>query len=232
MTPDDLVPRCLTDPRDRILLSQAPILPMPRFGTLPDLAVGRHQYVAASDGLYVRAHHHGVSVTARLRKASLPAGPLTPRIHLPGGLIPATLYVDMQRAAIEACPLEWAGFVHWNEAERTYQLTVPQVRRRSCGDIQYETDALDFERVVLIVHSHGVLPDFFSATDNESDGAGVYFASVLGECQDARSITSRTRLVIEGKWFPLKRPPWLRPGESAACIAQDEVSLARQMFEE
>lgn len=37
----------LTDPRDRVLLLQNPILPMPRFGTLPELQVGERRYVAA-----------------------------------------------------------------------------------------------------------------------------------------------------------------------------------------
>lgn len=230
MNPDDLVAPCLTDPRDRILLSQAPMLPMPQFGELAPPPLGRRQYVAASDGLYVRARHHGLSITARLSEVALPFGPLETAIHLPGGLVPFELYDAMERAAIAACPVEWAGVVHWDELHERYGLVIPRVISRSQGDITYATDEIDFERVVLIVHSHGLLPPFFSPTDDESDSAGVYFASVLGECRDSRTIHARTRLVIEGHKTPDLRPPWVTRAEHALAETIDEATLSDPLF--
>ena len=229
-TPDDLVPACLTDPRDRILLSHAPILPMPRFGELAPPPIGRRQYVAANDGLYVQARHHGLSVTARLSAVALPFGTLHPAIDLPGGLIPFELYAEMERAALDACPMEWAGVVHWDEVDETYRLVMPRVISRSHGDITYATDEIDYERVVLIVHSHGRLPAFFSPTDDASDTAGVYFASVLGECHDSETIRARTRLVIEGIKTQELRAPWVTRAEHALADPIDTDTLADPFF--
>jgi PRTRC genetic system protein A len=205
----ETIPACITDPRDRILLSQAPPLPMPVFGTLPPTPVGRRRYVLASDGLYVQARHHGLDVTVKLKDETLPYGPLRAVLQLTGGLIPFDLFREIERLAVAASPLEWAGVVHWDERQARYRLTTPRVIARSCGEIEYATEDIDFERVVLIVHSHGLLPAFFSAQDDASDAAGVYFASVLGHCRAVNATTSCTRLVIEGRTFPVARPPWI-----------------------
>jgi hypothetical protein len=53
------------------------------------------------------------------------------------------------------------------------------------------------------------MPAFFSKTDDASDVAGVYLASVLGQCHTAGATTSCSRLVLEGRTFPVARTPWV-----------------------
>ena len=132
------VPQCLSDPRDRILLSQAPLIPMPTFGTLPPPPMRARQYVGATDGIYVQARHHGLAVTALLSAGPLPYGPLEPSFHLPGGLIPFELIDTLRNAAVAACPLEWAGVVHWQEQESEYRLHFPRIISRSTRSSQFQ----------------------------------------------------------------------------------------------
>ena len=211
MSSDAAVPECLTDPRDRFLTAQAPLLPMPRFGALPPPPIGGHQYVGAADGLYVQARHHGIETTAPLTRIALPYGPLQPALRLSGGPIPPEIVHSMARAAVAACPLEWAGVVQWDEAARHYDLSFPRIIARSEGEITYDTQHIDPERVVCIVHSHGHHPAFFSIKDDSTDRSGLYVAAVLGNCHSLKSLSCCSRLVVEGHRFPLPHPPWVAP---------------------
>ena len=230
MPADDRVPACLTDSRDRTLVSQAPLIPMPFFGELPPPVVGSHQYVGAAQGIYVQAHHVGLLITARLTDVSLPYGELASAIHLRAGLIPFDVALEMAQAAVAASPLEWAGVVHYDERENHYHLMTPRILSRSAGEISYATDAIDPDRVVCMVHSHGAFPAFFSPTDDLSDTAGVYFACVLGHCQALNTITCCTRLVIEGHTLPLVRPPWLTRAEHEFGVQPDDPRLLHEFL--
>ena len=224
------VPKCLNDPRDRSRLAHAPLVPMPTFGTLPSPPLGGRQYVGAADGIYVQARHHGLAVTARLSTILMPYGPMEPSFHLPGGLIPADLVQEMRNAAVAACPLEWVGVVQWQEQASHYQLIFPRIISRSHGDISYETDAIDPQRVVCIVHSHGLYPAFFSPQDDATDRAGLYVAVVIGPCGSASTMTYCARLVVEEHHFALRRPPWLTRQEHATQKMPLQTHLEREFL--
>lgn len=198
----------LTNPRDRVLFSQTPMLMMPAHGTLTPVALGRRRYVAAADGVYLQARHRGLDLTLKLACVTLPFGPLVEHVELTGGFIPRTLYEEIATQALAHAPNEWAGLIHWRESEQRYVLTIPETVEVSGGHIRYRSDHIDRERLVLDIHSHGNGGAFFSLVDNRSDECGIHFASVLGTRHSAETMTAITRLVVDGQFFNLDWHPW------------------------
>lgn len=198
----------LPSTRDRILFAQTPMLMMPRHGALEPLPVGRRRYIAAADGIYVQARHRALDLTLRLVQVALPYGELTEQVNLAGGLLPRALYRHIAEHALAHSPQEWAGLVHWSEAEQRYVLTIPETIEASETEISYLSDSIDRDRLVLDAHSHGTGEAEFSPLDKISDQHGIYFASVFGGCQSYETLTVTTRLVIDGHFFELDWHPW------------------------
>jgi len=207
-TPETLL-SYLTDPIDRVLLLQNPILPMPHRGHLPRLEPGERRYVIARDGLYVQARTLALEVCVALANTpALPFGPLESKLTLAGGLLPRQCFKRMCSEAAAQSPQEWAALVHWDIAHQCYEFrTVPSLHH-SEAHFAYDSASREESRLVLDVHSHGSGPAFFSATDDASDRYGVYFATVLGRCDAPERIEVRTRLVMDGLRIPLQWHPW------------------------
>lgn len=199
----------LDDVRDRVLLMQNPVLPMPRYGALPSLEPGERRYVVADDGVYVQARTLALSVCARIASTPpLPFGSLTPGVELSGGLLPRSFFMRMCAEALAESPNEWAALVHWDADLHRYVWTAPEARRRSTCHVAYDSAARDESYLVIDAHSHGVAAPGFSAIDDESDRYGLYFACVLGCCVNPESIRVQTRLIIDGLRIPLVWHPW------------------------
>lgn len=199
----------LDDVRDRVLLMQNPILPMPRYGELPSLEPGERRYVVADDGVYVQAKTLALSVCARIASTPpLPFGSLTPRVELSGGLLPRSFFTRMCAEALAESPNEWAALVHWDAHFQRYVWTATEARHRSTCRVVYDSAARDESCLVIDAHSHAVAPPDFSAIDDASDRYGLYFACVLGYCVSPESIRMDTRLVIDDLRIPLAWHPW------------------------
>lgn len=199
----------LNDERDRVLLMQNPVLPMPRFGELPSLEPGERRYVIAHDGLYVQARTLALTACARIAPTRpLPFGALSPSLELAGGLLPRAFFTRMCSEACAESPNEWAALVHWDCTSQRYIWTPTTARHRSMSRLAYDSIVRDEACLVVDVHSHGLAPPFFSATDDASDRYGVYFACVLGCCTHAMTIRACTRLVIDDLRIPLMWHPW------------------------
>lgn len=199
----------LDDTRDRVLLMQNPVLPMPRYGELPSLEPGERRYVVANDGVYVQARTLALTVCARIAPTPpLPFGRLTPSVELTGGLPPHSFFTRMCAEALAESPNEWAALVQWDTDAQRYAWTATEARHRSTCRLEYDSAARDESCLVIDAHSHGVAPPFFSATDDASDRYGVYFACVLGCCVSFESVRVCTRLVIDDLRIPLTWHPW------------------------
>lgn len=214
----------LDNVRDRVLLMQNPVMPMPRYGELPSLEPGERRYVVAEDGVYVQAKTLALSVCARISSTPpLPFGSLTPRVELSGGLPPRSFFTRMCAEALAESPNEWAALVHWDADCQRYVWTATEARHRSPCRVAYDSAARDESCLVIDAHSHGVAAPGFSAIDDASDRYGLYFACVLGHCVSPESIRVDTRLVIDGLRIPLTWHPW----EDDSTDIADAVSGAR-----
>lgn len=198
-----------SDPRDQVLLNQNPTLMMPRFGQLPDLQIGQRRYVMARDGVYIQAKSPVLSITAKLADTPpMPYGALHPSVEMIGGLVPGELVRSFQQSAIDAHPVETAGFVIWKQERQEYLLYSREGLSASSGHISYLVDDIDYDTVVCDFHSHGQHPAYFSTTDDVSDNFGVYFASVFGRCDDMNTMEMVTRIVIDGYHIDVPWHPW------------------------
>lgn len=172
------------DRRDAALQAAFPIVPVPRYGALPELASGARRYLAAADGLYLEARG-AIDVCARVAATALPYGPIgdRPPVALPYGPIPAAVVDEAVARAREASPHETALLVLAG-ADR-YELVVPTITEATRGSVRYEEQGIDATRVVLDIHSHGRLPAYFSSTDDASDLSriGPHVSLVFGRCE-------------------------------------------------
>ena len=97
----------LTDPRDKALLGQSPTLVVPLFGSLPPLAVGRHRYLLAKNGLFIEARSKALHVRLKLSDTPpMPYGNLDERVKMSGGLVPGSLYQTLLQKSREESPSE------------------------------------------------------------------------------------------------------------------------------
>lgn len=198
----------LKDPRDLAFFSAVPMLVAPRFGALDPVSVGRHRFVAATDGIYLQARTQGLDVCLHVGETvRLPYGTLREYVHLNGGPIPASLVNDMKSRAVAAVPQEWAGVILYHP-NSGYQLVEPTVTEVSRHRVGYKTASYEDEYPVLDVHSHGRGNAFFSRDDDESDQYGIYLAVVLGHCDSNDTITARCRVVVHGIFYNVDWVPW------------------------
>lgn len=194
---------------DRVLLAQTPLVMMPRHCGLPPLRVGERRYVAASDGIYVQAKSLSLEVTLRYAPTPpLPFGVLSENIAMIGGLLPASMFSAFAALARQRAPVEAAALVRWNAAARCYELLPRTALAASVGHITYAVDDLDDESIVLDLHSHGDFDAFFSGTDDHSDLQGVHLSSVLGRCRDENGPMIKTRICVDGFFYPVPWAPW------------------------
>jgi len=201
----------LTDPRDRVILGQTPVLMQPLFGQLPPLEPHKHRFVAARSGIFLQCSTPTLRVCVRVSRTlfDLPYGDLDERVELVGGRLPRHLYDSMRDRAVAACPSEWACLVLWDAERSAYQIVEPDVVSASAGHIRFRNDQYDPDTLVLDLHTHGRLDAYFSQTDDASDcEGGCYLATVLGHCESVDSITATTRIVVNGLFYPVKWSPW------------------------
>ncbi len=205
----------LADPRDRAVFSAAPTLMQPSREPLPPCPYNTHRYVVARDGLYLQARTRSLSLCKRIATVTggtLPYGALSEHVHLAGGRIPRALQQSIVEKARAALPNEWACLVLYDPAAG-YRLHEPTAEARSAGHIRYQTAGVDFEQVVVDLHTHGYGAAFFSSVDDEDDRArgGIHISVVLGDCNQEHP-AQKMRLVVHGHLIEVALDLWQAPG--------------------
>jgi PRTRC genetic system protein A len=167
---------------DATLFAGVPLLPAPRFGSLPALLPGQKRFLAAMDGIYVEACSHAMSVRLKVGEGLLPYGPMSNEVRLSAGPVPRALLREFVERAQAQSDCEIAAAVVL-DGEGVYRLHWPTVHHASAAHVHY-ADQIDDDRLVLDLHTHATGPAFFSAMDDASDRSrpGPYFACVVGRC--------------------------------------------------
>lgn len=199
----------MSDPRDLAIQSLTPTLMAPRFGALDAPETGLHRYILGANGLYIQAHSRALQLCIKVSDTPpLPYGEVREYVRMANGLLPQALYRQMKEKAVNACPKEWAGVVVFDRDTAAYRLVEPEVCSASAGHVTYSMGNFALEDVVLDIHSHATGAAYFSTTDDRSDQQGIYLATVLGECGHPDTISTTTRIVINGQFFPVPWTPW------------------------
>lgn len=196
------------DIRDAALQAVCPSVMVPRFGTLQSLQEPGHRFLVAADGLWIEAHRPWVYIRqpiARQEAVAMPYGRLTPAVHLAFGSIPRALLDDFAEVARAQLPNECAAWIVWSERGGLELRHLDNIKA-SPGYVQFHRPELsDDEHLVIDLHSHGMLPAFFSATDNHDDKGEIKLAAVVGNL-DYEKPSMVVRLCVQGLFIDLSGP--------------------------
>lgn len=200
-----------TDTRDDVLFSLCPPVPVPRFGTLDDLAVGRKRFLLASDGVYLEVRSEALHARLRIAPVQLPYGSTNEFLRPAGGPLEVSWLGQLANLALcDGTREVAAGIVRGPEG---WALVEPPVLSASGSHVTY-ADVFEDKALLIDMHSHGAHPEYFSAIDDESDMSreGPYIAVVLGRCQSRETLKSCMRFVCPPYLIPLSPADLTRLG--------------------
>ena len=166
-------------------------------GSLPEIPNCLYAYIMAGNGVFLNARRAGLNVlipVTNTRIAGLPR--LHPYVNL-SQRIPQCLLLHALRLSQQQLPNE---ILFWFNSKDYWTMQVPQ---QFTGPSRvFPLEALDEMGTSALVdlHSHGLLPPFFSRTDNQ-DEQGFRIYAVLGEVDKTPSI--RVRVGVYSHYFDI-----------------------------
>ena len=167
---------------DAYWAKQVPVSPAPAYSGFERLTAPGHRIIVARNGTFAEVVRPWLYARIRIganNGFAMPFGELNEVLEVTQR-IPRDLLATFQAQALSAFPNETAAWVVWNEMSG-YRLTPVAESEASVGHVRFDRPILDDgEHLVLDLHSHGALPAFFSATDDEDDLGEIKLAAVVG----------------------------------------------------
>ena len=166
-------------------------------GMLPEIPDCLYAYVVAGNGVLIYAKRPGLEVlipVSRARIVGLPA--LNPYVRL-SQRVPKCLLLHALKVAQTHLPNE---ILFWFNSKKYWTLQVPQ--QITCPSSTVPVESLDEmgTNALVDLHSHGLLPPFFSRADNK-DEQGFRIYAVIGQLDKLPSI--RVRIGVYGHYFDI-----------------------------
>ena len=198
----------MTDPRDEALQRACPVVAAPMFGVLPAMENGQ-RVIVASNGVFVQVKRDWLDCVERLSGIDaampLPYGQITPIVRFTFGTIPIALLDAFIAAGRAALPNEIAGGLIYSPQRTTLRLAIYEPLHSTAHGIEYRMPPLARDESIAVdLHTHGVLPAFWSATD-DLDDRSVKVAGVFGNMNQEQP-SAAFRLVLNGMYRPLAHP--------------------------
>ena len=198
----------MTDPRDEALQRACPVLATPLFGILPAMENGQ-RVIVASNGVFVQVKRDWLDCVEPLEGIDatmpLPYGEMTRLVCFAFGTIPIALLDAFIAAGRAGLPNEIAGGLIYSAAQATLRLAIYEPLHSTAHGIEYRMPPLDRDESIAVdLHTHGVLPAFWSVTDDVDDRS-VKVAGVFGNLNRERP-SAAFRLVLNGMYRPLAHP--------------------------
>jgi PRTRC genetic system protein A len=198
----------MIDRRDEALQRACPVLAAPLFGALPAMENGQ-RVVVASNGVFVQVKRDWLDCVERMGDTDaglpLPYGEVTPSIQFAFGTIPVVLLEAFIAAGRAGLPNEIAGGLIYSAERRTVRLAIYESVGSTAHGIEYRLPLLaGDESIAVDLHTHGLLPAFWSATDDRDDRS-VKVTGVFGNL-DRELPSAAFRLVLNGMYRPLAHP--------------------------
>ncbi|MCE2723848.1 MAG: PRTRC system protein A [Betaproteobacteria bacterium] len=192
---------------DAYWAKQVPVLPAPAYSALQLLNTSGHRVLVAKSGTYAevcRPWLYAMVCIGSNNGFALPFGELNETLEVTQR-IPRALLGEFQAQAQAALPNETAAWIVWHETNG-YRL-VPLVETvADTVQVKFQRPELTAsEHLVLDLHSHGVLPAFFSSTDDQDDLGEVKLSAVVGEVGSAKP-SWVLRLCLLGSQVPWSDP--------------------------
>ena len=198
----------MIDPRDAALQRACPVLAAPLFGVLPAMENGQ-RVIVASNGVFVQVKRDWLDCVERMgcidAALPLPYGEVTPSIQFAFGTIPVVLLEAFIAAGRAGLPNEIAGGLIYSAQRQTLRLAIYASVRSTAHGIEYRLPPVaGDESIAVDLHTHGLLPAFWSATDDRDDRS-VKVTGVFGNL-DREPPSAAFRLVLNGMYRPLAHP--------------------------
>lgn len=197
--------------RDLLLLSMATVAVVPKHSAFAPLEDNGHRFLLADDGTYLEVRRPWLYVVHRLAQqtaVAMPFGAIEPCTQLAFGRI-SQIVPQIQRftaSAIRELPNEHADMLVWNRIDESLSDLNVSISRATPGSLIYECRPLDdHESLAVDIHSHGVAPAFYSATDNQDDFGSVKLSVVIGDL-DKIQPSIVVRLCLLGLYLPIHVP--------------------------
>lgn len=201
----------LTPPRlhfiDKALQAECPTVMVPAHGELEPMEAPGRRFLSASDGLWVeikRPWLHLVWPVALHNGYPVPYGQLEKKIKLAFGVIDQDLIRLFIAEAKGSSPNEMGAWLVWDDMQRKLVYRRLDVTHAGPASLKFNCPQLaPHESLAVDLHSHCVLPAFFSQEDDRDDLQTIKIAGVFGRIQNAVP-ESKFRLCIGGKFIELK----------------------------
>jgi PRTRC genetic system protein A len=198
----------MIDPRDEALQRACPVVAAPLFGVLPAMENGQC-VIVASNGVFVQIKRDWLDCVERMGDIDaalpLPYGKVTPSIQFAFGTIPIALLDAFIVAGRAGLPDEIAGGLIYSAQRHTLRLAIYESVRSTAHGIEYRLPLLTRDESIAVdLHTHGLLPAFWSTTDDRDDRS-VKVAGVFGNLDRERP-SAAFRLVLNGMYRPLAHP--------------------------
>jgi len=198
----------MTDPRDDALQRACPVLAAPLFGVLPAMENGQ-RVIVASNGVFLRIKRDWLDCVEHLggidATMPLPYGKMAPNVRFTFGTIPIALLDAFIAAGRAGLPNEIAGGLIYSQQRSTLRLAIYEPLHSTAHGIEYRMPLLARDESIAIdLHTHGLLPAFWSAIDDVDDRS-VKVAGVFGNL-DRDQPSAAFRPVLNGMYRPLAHP--------------------------
>jgi len=198
----------MIDSRDEALQRACPVLAASLFGALPAMENGQ-RVIVASNGVFLQVKRDWLDCIERIGGTDvalpLPYGGVTPSIQFTFGTIPVVLLEAFIAAGRAGLPNEIAGGLIYSAQRHTLRLAIYESVRSTAHGIDYRLPHLAADESIAVdLHTHGLLPAFWSATDDRDDRS-VKVTGVFGNL-DREQPSAAFRLVVNGMYRPLANP--------------------------
>lgn len=208
---------------DATLQAACPCVMCPRYEPLTFLEGDSHRFLVASDGLYVEVRRPWIHAILKVVDSPIP---------LPYGQPPRQFSINLHRSdlvgglwqfirrAREASPDEHAAWLTFDPIQVAIGYDEPEIISRGRTHIRYHRPAVTATCLPVVdCHSHGLLPAYFSLTDEMDDRTDdAKLAFVVGNL-DRPDVTIAMRFI--GFGLSLNLSDWARGLLYAESIPAD-----------
>jgi PRTRC genetic system protein A len=163
-------------------------------------------YILAGDGLYLAADRDEMVVAFPIARAEVrglqPAGSLFDfdLPHVPASLVGRILQISRYYATGSKESLFWLRHSELNPYDNGWLLEEPAQERTGMSCRPHDGQADIYERVIIEIHSHHVMPARFSSID-DADETGFRIYGVIGNLHEAPEI--RLRVGVYGYFWEI-----------------------------
>jgi PRTRC genetic system protein A len=165
--------------------------------------------IVASNGVFVQVKREWLDCVERMggidAALPLPYGEVYPSIQFAFGTIPVVLLEAFIAAGRAGLPNEIAGGLIYSAQRQALRLAIYESVRSTAHGIEYRLPPVaGDESIAVDLHTHGLLPAFWSATDDRDDRS-VKVSGVFGNL-DREQPSAAFRLVLNGMYRRLSHP--------------------------